>query len=199
MFEVFIAVFGILFYSTKYCTDRRETRQACQQDAVRRSHRGLIRNIQEETKLRAMFIGRKFDALNEISDSLTRIFGSNWMELFQNEILIPNLLTEYHCHKGFFNIWDLAYAVYLSKHGYAPSDRYRTRWFVRGVAESGFDHSQSYRVSERACMEIERNIRAKHGDAGFRLYWDENKPDMLVWEYVIDGYGGAKERRLFAS
>lgn len=198
MIELFIALFGILFYGTKYLGDRASKREYDRKWEISENYRKRIADFEKDTVVSGRFHQDRWSALREISSSLEKVFGENWEGVFRETPFVKSYINQFSvAHFGFGDVWNVAYHIYLAKHGVCMANKYDIIMKIRGVNEPDNSHEISKEVAIAACREIERNIQAIFGADGFRLYQDQFESRKLTWEFFIDSYGGSKGRRLW--
>lgn len=198
MLEFFIALFGSIFYGSKYVKDKNATKEATARRDVSDAYYTKVNNIALENKLHYIFCHDRYVALDEISDNLTNIFGAEWKTVYKTNPFFEKLIgSAYRDTLGFKDVWSVAYDIYLAKHGLAPARHYNTSTKIRGIDEPDYSTETSKKIGIATCREIEHNIQQSHGVFGFRLYQDPVKPHLLTWEYIIDSYAGSKAVRMW--
>lgn len=147
---------------------------------------------------------QKWEMIELIKDDIGFIFGKNWKRFF----LIENQKVDepHHIQYAFNNPWQIAYEVWLSSKGYVDyrlrkgncylinafsydiEDKYSSESAINMMTVS---FNEGYKIRERACMVIERNLRRSHPDLTEELtlyqYRDPNNHSslnsLLVWKF----------------
>lgn len=178
--EFFIAVFGGAFlvwalvsswgkkeHSSKLLTERKEIETR-------------VNNHTAQIQLRYNFCHEPWELLRQMEDDMMEAFGDDWFDIFKKRPFIEDHIPGMPRVMGFYDVWNAAYSIYLSRNGQINTDSYNVRMIMLGI--DPYDTStvaKSQACNRRVCRVIERNMQKTYG------------PDMLLWE------AGFKEETLF--
>ena len=151
-------------------------------------------------KLSSGVDGRK-EILGDISDELLLIFGENWDDYFKhfakNEEYSFNSDRDWVWPRfgTFDNIWTMAAAVWLAKHGsLSEADGHLIDRPIRG-----YNESDVLIVLANSLGIIEREMQEHHPDMTLRFLFDKAYPDILLcrWQHDVEGSGSTGLRAIF--
>ena len=192
MFAFFNALFGGAYLGGKYTSDKNNKVKAEQRWNKYKKIENEITNSSFEDKHKRILeqsSDTRFEMLNEIADDLNDIFGMEWASMFAS-YKFPTYQPFSSRMDGFNNIWNLAFHIWMSKHGYIPLSihSYNTHFELNGC-----DSKKRVVVASKACRAIESHMQKTHPGIELRLWNDTEHSSgnpRLTWEHWIHSYDG---------
>lgn len=206
MFDFFIALFGGLYYVGKSSSEKSKTKDAAHRNKTYDAVDATLRQYRNYPKT----LADGWVMLNEIQNELEDLFGVNWAEIYKN--CSGGFLSTYphpcenpnrtknprRCCQ--WNIWAIAYNIWLSKQGYISDVEYDINNPQNFGEIENYHWLQKYpilndtqKLLTKMYQMIELNIQNKHPDLKLGLWlhrMDESSdPWHIKWSYYFDRVG----------
>lgn len=193
MLEFFIALFGGIYYGYKYFNEKNKAEECNERRQAYRIIDGKIKNWSFEYDLHPTTEEKARAMVELVSNELQEVFGDKWRNLY-NAYRFNSRAFERACgNDGFGNLWNLAFEILLSKHGYVPyfrHDKYGIKFIIDGL-----DDGLREQCNLRACKIIEKNMQKKHPELNIRLWESDVELNRIAWEHYILSYDGTFTKR----
>lgn len=203
MFDLFLALFGGLYWGNKYAQDRRAGRQ---REQKRKAYNEIQNQIVAPVNYPRPKNSDEFWIMaEEISDDLKFIFGQNWRSRLNYVLLSPydyirlcgNTVSGTFRH----NI-GIAYEVWLSSKGYISFLRNKYCFAFIGEQPPLYDDKNSEdnsQIALRAFERIEKNLQKSHPDLSLKLYTVPDRKYDLKWGHEFALTNCAVGERLWSD
>lgn len=186
MLDFFIALFGGAYMLAKSGQENRIAQRSRMTYDQKMAIRKKVMDWDAIAKIRRRFNEDPYGMLNEIAGDMKFIFqGYDWEKLFHDwPFHDPFLDFSTPAH----SIWEIAYNVYLSKHGYAKETEVRTASYhgnMYGITKKANKYIANP-ILERAAACIQANmIRVRGNDDAYRLWRKKDYSAIFNWGFSI--------------
>ena len=206
MFEFFIALFGGMYHGAKSFINKTKIddvnnrrRKYENTDSVLRKYREYPNTLDDGWAM-----------LNEIREDLDDLFGKEWVEIYKTTTgdfagLYPhpcdNPKRRFPYYRCEWDIWAIAYNVWLSKHGYISDVEYEINSPQDFGKFSNYVWIEKYPVLQdpqklfvKMFQIIERNMQKQHPELSLELWLhhfegNSSCPWTIKWSYYFDSIG----------
>lgn len=210
MFNLFIALFGGLYYAGKYAEEKSKIKATASRNQIFETINNTVNNynVIQENKPRDM--KKALSMVEEIGEDLEFVFGKDWLDIYQKRRIFNDfdsyklLCSNYHpCDNATvdhrWTLWAIAYNIWLSKRGYITDTEYFPQTHIDGINYMKDDYpflvDNAKEIILKMFRVVEKNIQKKHPDLNLSLWMgtvDRNR-HLITWNYRIEHYGGVPQ------
>jgi len=206
MFDFFLALFGGMYHGGKSIITKTKSEDAKSRRRKYEITDSVLRKYREYPKT----LDDGWVMLNEIREDLDTLFGKEWVEIYKTTTgdfigLHPhpcdNPKRSFPYHQCEWDIWAIAYNLWLSKDGYISDVEYEINnpqdfgKFPNYVWIENYPVLQDpQRLFEKMFQIIESNVQKQHPELNLGLWLhhfesNSNCPWTIKWSYYFDGIG----------